>query len=110
MTAPVLQEPTPRSRRFVVGFVMPVDLSGDEPPEPLDDGVRIRRVPAQTAAALRFSGRWSRGSYEKHERRLLAAVERHGLEVSGTARYARFDPPWTPWFMRRNEVVVPVAD
>ncbi|HEX6248259.1 MAG TPA: heme-binding protein [Nocardioidaceae bacterium] len=110
MTAPVVQEPEPGGRRFVVGFVMPADLGVDEPPEPLDAAVRTRRVPAQTAAALRFSGRWSRGSYEKHERSLLAALERHGLEVTGRPRYARFDPPWTPWFMRRNEVVVPVAD
>ena len=69
--------------------------------------MRTRRVPAQTAAALRFSGRWSRGSYEKRAAQLLAALEAAGLEVVGAPRYARFDPPWTPWFLRRNEVVVP---
>lgn len=65
-------------------------------------------VPAQTAAALRLSGRWSRTSYQRKERRLLAAVAEAGLRVVGPPRYARYDPPWTPWFRRRNEVVVPV--
>ena len=110
MTAPVVQESDPQGSRFVVGFVMPADVSPEDLPDPLDAAVRTRRVPAQTAAALRFSGRWSRGSFERHAAQLLEAVEAAGLEVVGGPRYARFDPPWTPWFLRRNEVVVRVAD
>lgn len=109
MTAPVVQEQDPRSSRYVVGFVMPVGVSAEDLPDPLDSHVHTRRVPAETAAAVRFSGRWSRRSYEEREARLLAAVVAAGMEVVGTPRYARFDPPWTPWFLRRNEVVVPVA-
>lgn len=106
MTAPVLQED--QGHRFVVGFVMPADIPVDQLPAPSDPAVRTRVVPAQTAAALRFSGRWSRTSYQRQERRLLAAVADAGLRVVGPPRYARYDPPWTPWFRRRNEVVVPV--
>ena len=109
MTAPVVQEQDPHSRRYVVGFVMPADVSAEDLPNPTDSAVRTRRVPAETAAALRFSGRWSRGSYEKRTAQLLAALETAGLTVGGDPRYARFDPPWTPWLLRRNEVVVPVA-
>ncbi len=109
MTAPVVQEQAPRSRRYVVGFVMPADVSAEDLPDPVDSHVHTRRVPTQTAAALRFSGRWSRGSFEKRAAKLLAALDAVGLEVLGAPRYARFDPPWTPWFLRRNEVVVPVA-
>ena len=108
MTAPVVQEQDPQSRRYIVGFVMPAD-SAEDLPDPSDPAVRIRRVPAETAAALRFSGRWSRRSYEKRTAQLLAALEPAGLHVVGAPRYARFDPPWTPWFLRRNEVVVPVG-
>jgi SOUL heme-binding protein len=71
--------------------------------------VRTRAVPAETAAALRFSGRWTRGAFEKRAAKLLAALDAAGLEVVGEPRYARFNPPWTPWVLRRNEVVVPVA-
>lgn len=109
MTAPVVQEQAPRSRRYVVGFVMPSDVGAEDLPDPLDPAVHIRPVPAETAAALRFSGRWSRSSYEKRAAQLRAALADAGLVVAGPARYARFDPPWTPWFLRRNEVVIPVA-
>ena len=110
MTAPVVQEQDPRSGVFVVGFVMPSDLAADDVPEPEDTSVRTRLVPAQTAAALTFSGRWSRSSYEARNEELLNLVARAGLTVAGRPRYARFDPPWTPWFLRRNEVVIPVRN
>jgi SOUL heme-binding protein len=109
MTAPVVQEQDPRSRHYVVGFVMPADVSAEDLPDPVDSRVHTRRLSTETAAALRFSGRWSRSSFEKHAAQLLAALDSAGLEVVGNPRYARFDPPWTPWFLRRNEVVVPVA-
>ncbi len=68
MTAPVVQAEAPcGSRRYVVGFVMPADVTADDVPAPRDSAVRTRLVPAETAAALRFSGRWSRASHEKHE-------------------------------------------
>ncbi|MCY4728316.1 heme-binding protein [Nocardioides sp. STR2] len=111
MTAPVVQESEgDTAGRFIVGFVMPAGLDLDSAPDPTDPDVRLREVPAQTAAALRFSGRWTRERYDAHARRLLAALEEAGFEVVGPPRFARFDPPWTPWFLRRNEVVVPVAD
>ena len=109
MTAPVVQGQDPRSRRYVVGFVLPADVTTEDLPDPLDSAVHTRRVPAETAAALQFSGRWSRSSYEKRAAQLLAALATAGLVVAGPPRYARFDPPWTPWFRRRNEVVIPVA-
>jgi len=108
MTAPVVQEAAEDPGRYVVSFVMPPGFDVDGAPEPTDRHVRLRAVPAQTAAALRFSGRWSRGRYDAHARRLLDAVDAAGLHLDGPLRFARFDPPWTPWFMRRNEVVVPV--
>ena len=76
MTAPVVQQQAPDSRRYVVGFVMPADVSAEDLPDPSDSAVRTRRVPAETAAALRFSGRWSRSTYEKRTAQLLAALKR----------------------------------
>ncbi|WP_372735529.1 heme-binding protein [Nocardioides sp.] len=107
MTAPVLQE-EPEGGRYVVGFVMPAQMGVEDLPDPSDPTVHTRVVPAHTAAALGFSGRWSRRSFEKRSAELLAVVAEAGLEATGTVRYARFDPPWTPWFLRRNEVVVTV--
>ncbi len=109
MTAPVVQEQDPRSGVFVVGFVMPSGIAADDVPQPLDSSVRTRRIPAQTAAALTFSGRWSRSTYEARTEELLDLLAKAQLSVVGRPRYARFDPPWTPWFLRKNEVVIPVG-
>ena len=109
MTAPVVQEPGAEPGTYLVSFVMPAGSRAETLPEPVDPRVTIRTVPEQQAAALRFSGRWTRSSYRAKCQELLRAVRERGLEVAGPVRYARFDPPWTPWFLRRNEVVVPVV-
>lgn len=110
MTAPVVQEGADSAGRFVVSFVMPQQYADEPPPAPADPDVRVRRVPAHLAAAARFSGRWTRRSYEQRAERLLEDVVAAGLSVDGLVRFARYDPPWTPWFLRRNEVVVPVRE
>lgn len=109
MTAPVVQQAAEDPDQFVVAFVMPQRYADDSPPTPADPTVRVRQVPGGLAPAARFSGRWSRRSYDQHTDRLLRDVAAAGLAVAGPVRFARFDPPWTPWFLRHNEVVVPVA-
>ena len=108
MTAPVIQSPAARDNQHVVAFVLPADINAADVPQPTDGSVTVRALEAETAAVLKFSGRWTFSSFEKHRVRLLAALGRDGVETTGPARYARFDPPWTPWFMRHNEVVIPV--
>ena len=109
MTSPVVQEPGSGPGRYVVGFVMPSGFTEETLPAPTDPRVRIRTVPEQVAAAVEFQGRWTERLYDEHAAALLRAVGAAGLTPSGPLRFARFDPPWTPWFRRRNEVVVPVA-
>lgn len=94
--------------RYIVSFVMPLGYARESLPDPGDDRVAIRAVPEELAAVARYSGRWTSTSYEQQTVRLLRAVREAGLQTTGTPRFARFDPPWTPWFRRRNEVVVPV--
>lgn len=110
MTAPVVREPARASGAYVVGFVMPEGCDEATMPEPADPRVTVRRIPEQLAAAVRYSGPWTRRSFETKAARLLQDIPTHGLEVTGPLRFARYDPPWTPWFMRRNEVVAPVAE
>lgn len=120
MTAPVVQEAVPSERiemtapvlrsevaegEYVVAFVLPATLTAQTAPVPTDPRVRVRSVPEQLAAAVRFSGRWTETAYRRHLADLEAAVARAGLQADGPPRFARFDPPFTPWFLRRNEVV-----
>ena len=108
MTSPVVQQSGAESGRHVVAFVMPAEFTLDTLPTPSDPRIQVRQVPAQVAAVKGFTGRWTEHIYEKQLAELRTAVEQAGLEVIGAPRFARFDPPWTPWFRRRNEVVLPV--
>lgn len=116
MTAPVLQQALDEvddvtaATRFRVSFVMPAGSDASSLPVPPDSTVVLAEVPEQVAAAARFSGRWSAGSFRRHAAALRSAVAAAGWEPDGPLRWARFDPPWTPWFLRRNEVVLPVRE
>ena len=108
MTSPVVQEAGVEPGRQVVAFVMPAEFSLDTLPTPTDSRITVRQIPTQIAAARTFTGRWTEGIYREQLAELRSAVLEAGLEISGPPRFARFDPPWTPWFLRHNEVVLPV--
>ena len=108
MTAPVLQES--RREGFVVAFVLPAEITEADAPVPTNLAVTLRTVPAHLVAALRFSGRWTHESWEKHRDDLLAKVSAAGLTVQGEPRFARFDPPIMPSFLRHNEVQLEVVE
>ncbi|KKJ93415.1 heme-binding protein [Micromonospora sp. HK10] len=110
MTAPVVQEEGDRPDCWLVRFVLPAGSTPATLPEPVDPRITIRELPEELAAAMRFSGRWTDRTFARRATALGRAVIAAGLRPTGAVRYARFDPPWTPWFLRRNEVVLPVAD
>ena len=109
MTAPVLQSgPLPGKggpAEFVVAFVLPAGLTVESAPVPTDSRVTVRGVPGSLSAVQRFSGSGSASSFERHNNGLQAALALAGLAPVGPPRFARFDPPFKPWFLRRNEVV-----
>ena len=104
MTAPVVQTET-AAGEHVVAFVLPASMTAETAPVPSDPTVRVRDVPERLAAATRYSGRWSETAYRRHLAALETALAEAGLVRVGVARFARFDPPFRPWFLRRNEVV-----
>jgi hypothetical protein len=114
MTAPVLQSgPLPGSEDpadFVVAFVLPAGLTAETAPVPADSQVKIRTVPGSLAAVLQFSGSGSEAAFERRNTGLQAALVLAGLTPVGPPRFARFDPPFKPWFLRRNEVVQDVQE
>lgn len=117
MTAPVLQKRTAApdrpatdagGERHLVAFVMPAQYTMANLPAPTDSRIRVREVPARTMAARTFPGHWSEARYRRELTELGRAAEAAGLEVVGDPVFARFDPPWKPGFLRRNEVLLPV--
>ena len=109
MTAPVLQQAAGASDESLVSFVMPAGESLQTLPAPKDPKVALRAVPEQLMAAVQYSGRWTHDSYEEHAIDLRRAVQTAGVQVTGPAQWARYDPPWKPWFLRRNEVLLPIT-
>ena len=106
MTAPVTQEQ--RDDQWRITFLMPAEYTLETLPEPIDERVRLSKDPGRLMAAVRYSGTWSKKGYEKHKALLHEFIQRRGLSKTGTAVWARYDPPFMPWFLRRNEVLIPV--
>jgi len=102
MTAPVTQAPV--AEGYLVQFVLPKSVTVDTAPEPLDPRVKIREVAAHRVAAIRFSGFWSEDNYQRHLTQLTSGLQAAGMRWKGEPVYSRYDAPWTPWFMRRNEI------
>ena len=104
MTAPVVQTESAQGSH-VIGFVLPASMTAETAPVPSDPRVTVRAVPERIAAATRYSGRWSESGYRRHLADLEVAVAEAGWVPEGAPTFARFDPPFRPWFWRRNEVV-----
>jgi hypothetical protein len=102
MTAPVIQNAAPGG--YIVQFVLPKGTTPETAPEPIDPGVRLRRVDGMDVAVIRYSGFWSDANYNEHLTLLRTALTRAGIPSSGEPIYSRYNAPFTPWFLRRNEI------
>jgi hypothetical protein len=87
---------------------MPAEFDLETLPEPLDDRVKLKEVPGRLMAAVTYSGTWSKKLYAEKKSRLEEFIQTRNLTPSGSAVWARYDPPFMPWFLRRNEVLIPV--
>lgn len=106
MTAPVTQERKGKSWRIT--FLMPSTYTLKTLPEPLDERVKLKETQSRIMAALKYSGTWSRKRYKEKETLLIEMINDRGLIQTGVPVWARYDPPFMPWFLRRNEVLIPV--
>ncbi|MBC7598053.1 MAG: heme-binding protein [Polaromonas sp.] len=107
MTAPVTQTAAPCG--FLVQFVLPKGVTAANAPEPLNARVQLREVLLSQVAVIRYSGFWSDSNYGEHLAKLEAALRAANLVWEGQAMYSRYNAPFTPWFMRRNEIWLRLA-
>ena len=111
MTAPVEQTPHGKTAdTYVFSFVMPSKYTMENLPSPADPRVKFRQVNSRLLAALTYSGTWSEKRYRQHEAALLEAVKSAGFVTVGEPIFARYNSPFTLWFLRKNEVLVEVAE
>jgi hypothetical protein len=106
MTAPVNQQSV--AGRWRVTFMMPSGYTLETLPEPIDERVTLKEVEGKLVAALKYSGTWSKKRFEMKKERLESLIQERGLISMGEPVFARYNPPFMPWFMRRNEVLITV--
>jgi hypothetical protein len=106
MTAPVSQ--ARENGRWRVAFLMPSAYTMDTLPIPDDERIALREDKEKTVAVIRYSGTWGKKRYEDHATKLMEWISKKDWKIIGAAVWARYNPPFVPWFMRRNEILIPV--
>ena len=106
MTAPVQQI---ENKNFLqVAFMLPSKFDIKNAPIPTDERVTIKQIPARIMAVIRYSGRWTEKNRSKYEYRLRENLELHAITAISQTETAAYNPPFTPPFMRRNEIMLEV--
>jgi hypothetical protein len=108
MTAPVTMIQS--EGVWVVRFTMPAGYSLETLPAPIDPRVKLRAIAPARYVVIRFSGLASTANVEARTAELIAFAREHHLRTTGPAALAQYNPPWTLWFMRRNEVMIQLQD
>jgi len=122
MTAPVVQMPSndhtitlsspvtqsEDNNAWLIRFMMPRSYSLDTLPKPNDQRVHLVTLPPSRFAVVRFSGLGKEPSIEQNTAELISYLKDHNLRAVGPPLLARYNPPWTVWFLRRNEIMLPV--
>ena len=106
MTAPVLQ--AQKDDGFTTSFVMPASMSMLEMPSTADHTLSFSEQPGGKFAAVSFSGLASQPLFDSKAKWLLGRLTEQQIAAAGSAIYARYDGPWTPFFLRHNEVLIPL--
>jgi hypothetical protein len=102
MTTPVMEDAS------CIAFVMPEKYGLETTPKPLDERVKIAKTSDRFVAALRFSGRWSDSNFSAKTKELLEELTKAKIRTKGGVFTMLYNAPFTPWFMRRNEVAIEV--
>ena len=107
MTAPVGQQRS--GDKWQISFMMPASYTIETLPKPLDPKVSLLQVPSRRIAAIRYTGFWSEEGYLRNEAALQSWMEKKGLKAIGEPVWARYNAPFSLWFLRRNEILIPIS-
>ena len=108
MTAPVGIES--KAGKWMVSFVMPAEYTMESIPKPTNSQVQLRQIPAVKKAVISFTGFYNEQKVAEKTLELEQWMKVRDLQPSGVPNFARYNPPWTLPFMRRNEVVINLRD
>ena len=108
MTAPVMQSGD--GKEWTVRFIMPKAMTKQNLPTPNNPQVKLVPLKPASFAAIRFSGSARETDIQRQTKLLQDYMSARSLKATGPASLARYDPPWTPAMMRRNEIMIPIAN
>jgi len=108
MTTPVNIES--KAGQWLVSFVMPSEYTMDSLPKPLNSKVQLRQIPAVKKAVITFSGFYNSQKVAEKTIELEEWMKTKNLQATSVSKFARYNPPWTLPFMRRNEIMFNVRD
>lgn len=109
MTAPVTQRAAD-GQDWTVQFIMPEGYTLENLPRPAGSKVRLETEAPIRRAAIRFSGWWSDESFAEQEARLRDWLAARDLTPQGEPIFAYYNDPFTPGFLRRNEVIFNLSE
>lgn len=109
MTAPVLHQRSPSDDAYLISFVMPKGSTTASLPTPNNAEVSLKEIPARRMAVLRFGGYATQGRVRKKTALLLERLKKDGISPVAEPSVAQYNPPWTPPYMRRNEILVELS-
>lgn len=107
MTAPVGQVQV--AGKWSVSFMMPASFTLGTLPKPNNEEVTLERIPARKMASITYSGFWSEEGYLEHKALLQDWIASKNFSEVGEPIWARYNPPIMPWFLRRNEILIPIS-
>ena len=110
MTAPVQMDQGEQANQWRMAFSLPSKWNLETVPIPNDQRVQLREVPAEKVVVLQFSGLMGADDLAEREMQLREWAANQQIEVLGVVRTARYDPPWTLPFLRKNEVQFKVKE
>jgi hypothetical protein len=108
MTVPVIAEGKGDQRTWLIQFVMPKQYTLETLPKPNNPQVKLLAMGPQKIAVIRFTGFISDEKVQEKTAELMAWIKSRNALPLGNPRLARYNPPWSiPW-MRRNEILIPI--
>ena len=108
MTTPVSIESN--AGQWIVSFVMPAEYTMESLPKPLNSKVQLRQIPAVKRAVISFTGLYNANKVAERTMELEEWMRTKNLPAASAPKFARYNPPWTLPFMRRNEIMIDVRD
>ena len=108
MTIPVMQKSS-GNNKWNVSFVVPKKFDLKNVPQPDNANIQIKNNLNLKVIAITFSGLFSDGNIQENETKLRNYIKEKGIKIEEPAIYAGYNAPWTPWFLKRNEVMFKLA-